>query len=748
MHINKLVAISITIAAAAIAPSARAAGDRPGEAGMAATDGEPQLGEIVVTAQKRSEKLLDVPISITAVSATQLNQTASKNLEELQGVIPGVTIPAATAYGGSSIVIRGTSGSGTFLEDDPVAVYVDGIYQPSNSRFGVSDLTDVQSVEIVRGPQGTLQGRNATAGAILVRTVDPSPTLDGYVSASVATPLESRESAAISLPITDTLRLRLSGDHFDEQGWARNSYNDTKLGGEKGSNIRAVMMWQPADAFSARLSLNYQTLTNTQASQRWAQSIVSPTGQAVPNPTPFVGLPAQLEQYYLNERTVYNNVLSSNTQASPSAALELHYQFSSMELVSLTGTNRASNKGGADSGGMDATGTNGVSLIDAVTGEVRRATTEELRLQSVAGSSPLKWLTGIYASRAVDDFRFDIFDYSLAAAGDSDVGFGAHQRDTSLAAFADATYQLTDRWSVTGGVRYSIEQKTFNNTFSVTIPEIALVVVGPLPFSPPQTSWDNTSYRGNVAYKITDDTNVYISSSRGFKSGGFNAFGVGTTPAFNPEILYSTELGVKSYFLERRGYVAASVYYNNYDNLQVTAGVPSGGVNIYNAAKARIEGFEIEGQFKVTDGLSITANVAYTDAYYTDFANGQGVDGNIVNATGNRLPNTPTWQYYLQGDYTVPLSATWDTHAQVSYRWRSKVYFFGTNENADLSGAADPELGARFEFVYTPQQLTFSLYGKNLTDTRIVNGEQADFAYPVAFFNQPRIIGLQVSKKF
>ena len=144
-----------------------------------------QLGEIVVTAQKRSEKLFDVPISITAVSAAQLNQTASKNLEELQGVIPGVTIPAATAYGGSSIVIRGTSGSGTFLEDDPVAVYVDGIYQPSNSRFGVSDLTDITSVEVVRGPQGTLQGRNATAGAILVRTADPSATLDGSANSGV-----------------------------------------------------------------------------------------------------------------------------------------------------------------------------------------------------------------------------------------------------------------------------------------------------------------------------------------------------------------------------------------------------------------------------------------------------------------------------------------------------------------------------------------------------------------------------------
>jgi iron complex outermembrane receptor protein len=328
------------------------------------------------------------------------------------------------------------------------------------------------------------------------------------------------------------------------------------------------------------------------------------------------------------------------------------------------------------------------------------------------------------------------------------VGFAAHQLDNSYAAFADATFNVTDRLAVTGGVRYTDEQKTFNNTFSVTIPQIDLIVAGPLAYAPPERTWVDTSYRANIAYRLTDDTNVYVSTSRGFKSGGFNAFGVGPAPAFNPEYLYSTELGLKSYFLERRGYVAASVYKNHYDNLQVTAGVPTGGVNIYNAAKASIKGTEIEGQFKFTERLALTANAAYTDAHYTDFQLGQGLDGNLVNATGNTLPNTPTWQYFLQGDYRVPLNSVWESHAQVSYRWRSKVYFFATNETPNLAGGSDPELGARLDFTYNPQKINLALYGKNLTDTRIINGEQAQFAYPVAFFNEPRVVGLQISKQF
>ncbi len=734
--------------------SVAAASDTNDDSAAAATD---SIGEIVVTAQKRSEKLIDVPISITAVSAAELNQTASKNLEQLQGVVPGITIPAATAYGGSSIVIRGTSGSGVFLEDDPVAVYVDGIYQASNSRFGVSDLADVQSLEVVRGPQGTLQGRNATAGAILVRTADPGTVVEGFVRASVETPTGYRVEGAVSLPITDTFRIRLSADNFDENGWARNTFNDSRTGGERATNERVVAVWQPDDQFSARLSLNYQSLSNTQASQRWAQTAVNPTGVAEANPTPFVSLTPAQENYYLDNKVVYNNVPSENKQRSPSGALELHYVFPAVELVSLTGVSSASNVGQTDSGGLDAVGSNGVSLVDAVTGEQRRAynegyitgsqITEEVRLQSVA-TTPFKWLAGAYVSHAIDDFRFDIFDYDLAAAGDSDVGFAAHQKDNTAAAFADVTYALTNRLSVTGGVRYTDEHKRFTNVFSVTVPEIDLIVVGPIPYTPAEAAFIDTSYRANVNYKVTDDTTVYVSTSRGFKSGGFNAFGVGDTPAFQPEYLYSDELGVKSYLWDRRAYIAASAYANHYDNLQVTAGVPTGGVNIYNAAKARIKGFEVEGKLKVTDQLAVTANVGYTHAFYTKFNDGEGVDGNLINATGNTLPNTPTWQYYLQGDYTIPLNAAWDLHTQASYRWRGRVYFFATNENPNLTGGDDGELGARVEATYNPAKLTVALYGRNLTDTRVVTGEQADFAYPVAFFNQPRTLGLQVSKNF
>ncbi len=740
------------------AAAAQTASQAPAPANSAVSDPtQPgEIGEIIVTAQKRSERISTVPLSITAVSPALLNSTASKNLVELQGIVPGVTFPAPTSYGGSPIVIRGTSGQGTFLEDDPVAVYVDGIYQASNSRFGVSDLTDVQSVEIVRGPQGTLQGRNATAGAILVHTTDPGTSLAGFVRASLAAPYEYRTEAALSVPVSETFDIRLSGDHFYQQGYATNLSDGRHLGGQEATNLRAVLLWHPGSRFTARLALNYQYLANNQAAARWAYTAVNPAGQAVTAPTPYVSLPDALQQQYLDKR-LDTNVQSRNVQQSPNAALELHYALGGAEVVSLTGISKAVNTGMTDSDGLGTVGTNGVSLVDAVTGQLRQAynqghitgdqETEELRVQST-GNGNFKWLLGAYGSRAYDQFTFNIFNLKESVASNQIIGFQAHQFGYSGAVFADGTYKLTPQLSVTGGLRYTKESKLFQNAFSITNFNSGFTFVGPVVYAPPRSTFNDVSYRAGLNYQATRDLLVYASYSKGYKSGGFNAFGVGPNPAFQPEKLYSAEIGLKSYFMDHKGYVALSAYHNNYNNLQVTAGVPTGGVIIQNAASAKIKGFEIEGRYKLTDQLSLSANAAYTNANYTQFQNAQAVDGSLVNASGNRLPNTPKWQYYVQGDYAVALSPDWKGAASVSWRWRDTINFFGTNATPNLQGAADGEFGARLELTHTRSQVTVALYGKNLNNKRVVAAEQVQFGYPLAFFNQPRVVGIQLAKAF
>lgn len=211
--------------------SAAASGPR------ATSDG---IADIIVTAQKREERIQDVPIAITVVGGEALNRSGAKNLTELQGIAPGIFVSGNSSYGGSPISIRGTAGTNATLLDDPVAVYVNGVYQSSGTFSGTSFL-DIGSIEVVRGPQGTLQGRNATAGAVLVRTADPTSTLGGYARLSVAAPLEVRGEAAIGGPLTDTLGVRLAGNFFHERGWARNTFNGDHIGGGHGYAVRGTL---------------------------------------------------------------------------------------------------------------------------------------------------------------------------------------------------------------------------------------------------------------------------------------------------------------------------------------------------------------------------------------------------------------------------------------------------------------------------------------------------------------------------
>jgi iron complex outermembrane recepter protein len=702
------------------------------------------LETITVTAEKRSEDIRDVPISITALSAASLKDTAANNFVELQGVVPGLLIQSDRSYGGAPFAIRGVSGQSYPFQEDPVAAYVDGVYYTS-TRFGTNDLSDIAAVEVVRGPQGTLQGRNATAGAVLVRTADPEDQVGGYVRVTGAYPTEGRVEAVVTGPLTDTLDARLSVNYLNEPGWGRNEYDDSRLGGQKVSSVRGILLWKPNERFHARLALSYQSIENIQALARWASTPINPPpGQAVTNPTPGVPLSAAQQNQILNNYDFDVNIDPYSHSYIPALALEMEYDFDYFNLFSVTGASTYDDLGRNDSDGLGYTDRQGYN-VGKMNGN---SVSEEVRLQS-KNDSRLLWTVGGYASHSVDNFAFDIYNLALTVPINEILAFRARVVNPSYAAFGDTTFKFTDKLSVTGGVRYTTESKTFNNGFAVDSYPVVAAVVGPIPFAPPKKTWDDVSWRANIDYKITNDTLLYASYSKGFKSGGFNAFSVGPSPAYNPEDLYSTEVGVKTSFLENQAYVAASAYDNLYKNLQVAVGVPQGGVIINNAASARIKGFEVEGEYKPIRDLTLNANVAYIDAVYTTFQNTQDINGNFVNASGNSLTYAPRWQYYVAPAYTFTVNDSWTGRAQIDWRWRDKIFLIATNQGLpNLTGDADGELGGRVSFYNKAHDLTVAIFGTNLTDKRVVNGEALAFSYPVASFNKPRTVGVQLEKKF
>jgi len=317
----------------------------------------------------------------------------------------------------------------------------------------------------------------------------------------------------------------------------------------------------------------------------------------------------------------------------------------------------------------------------------------------------------------------------------------------SYAAFADATLRLIDRLSISGGIRYTEDKKQFDlqrRIFSsVTGNQLGATFL----FVPPGAKWTDTSYRAKIAFEPTDDTLIYVSYSTGFKAGGYNAFG--SDAAFEPETLKSAEIGFKAGLPSLRGFLSAAAFSNRYDNLQIRAGVPSGGVAIINAADSKIKGFEIEASLQPLPGFTLAGNVAYTDAKFRNFPLAQNLAGMLVDASGNRLPRAPEWQYFVSAKYDHEVSGSWRIGGEVNYRYRSRIWHLHTDQTS-LAWQGEPlgELGARLSFSNEDTGLSFGLYGNNLTDDRSVTNEGNTFSYPLASFNRPRTVGAFAEVKF
>lgn len=723
----------------ALATLAGAAGSAVAQS--TAGSGENLIAEVIVTAQKREEHISDVPISITLVSAEMLQETGAKTGSALQGMVPGLTINSHGSYGGAPVSIRGTSGLGG--AEDPVAVYVDGVYAASGS-FSVSGISDIASLEVVRGPQGTLQGRNATAGAIIIRTADPEREFGGYLRTSVADPTEYRVEAAITGPLGPVLSGRLSADYLDEEGWATNLFSGDHIGGQRSRNVRGTLLLQPDDALSVRLTGSYTDRVNSLATARWASTTIAPPpGPATPVATPNLPPSPALVRQVLDRDEVNMNIEPRNQVRSPSGALQIEYDFGPVSLISITGASEYTNKGVNDSDSLAMTDRQGRN--NAVYSG--HSFSEELRLQS-SRDQVVDWIVGLYYARAQTDMNFNIVNERLSVPDNRNLNFLTDQLGVNMSAFADATWHIADRFSLTGGLRYSEEDKDFSSIFTQTNLGTGAVVAR-VPYDAPKKTWSDTSYRAKFSWQPNDEVMLYLSHSKGFKAGGFNGFGVGFQPGYDPETLVSNEIGVKAYVWDRRAYVAASFYDNDYDNLQVTSGVPTGGVVVTNAATAEIKGFEIEGELRPIDGLTLLANVAYVDSEFTHFPLAPNIVGVLTDVSGNRLTNTPEWQYFVQSAYAIDLNHDWSVKGIVNWRWRDTVYFHPSDQHlAHLRGEPLGELGARFALSYRPQELTIALYGTNLNDDRVVAGQGLTFSYPQAFFNRGRLFGLQVEKNF
>lgn len=727
-------AASALAIASAAAPAL--AQDRPAE------DGTAREAEIVVTAQKRSERLQDVPISITVVNPELLESTNARNFAELQGVVPGVFFHGNSGGGRTYITLRGATGLALNTGDEPVAVYVDDIYIARGVTVGMSDLLDLGGIEIVRGPQGTLQGRNATAGAILIRSADPTDVFSGYVNASIADPLEFRAQGAVSGSLGNGLAARVAAGYVNDRGWAYNPVTDTHIGGAESFQSRLVLTYESGD-FDARIVGDYSWTNNQPAIFRYANTDFSPlpTGALIPAGTATPNaplLPADRKAIFKDDIIALDPGTDTTVRTGGFAA-KLQYSFGDVDLVSVTGWRRALVEGTNDSDGL-ATARMGYNHNDARSSQF----SQELRLQS-SGNQRFSWILGAYFFDENQFYDDDIYNLRFSLPTNTVTKYRGSLDTTSYAAFADATFRVTEQFHVIGGIRYTHDHKKLDAIIQPT--NLDTNVTTTTIYAPPAETWTDTSYRAKLVYQPSRDLMFFAGYGRGFRAGGYNPFAV--QPSYEPEVNKSWEVGAKGSLLDRALNFSFAAFLSDYSNLQLRAGVPTGGAIITNAAEARIKGIELELVARPGPMTRLTGNLAYTDAKFTSFPTARDTLDRPVDATGNKLPRTPEWQFFVQAEQDFALGGNLMLTAEANYRWRDRIYFFFTDQTAQpWQDPANGEIGARLTLKPSDERWSFSVFGTNLANARIINTAAVTFSYPQVGLNKPRVIGASAAFKF
>lgn len=726
-----------------------------------------RLSDIIVTAQRRKERLLDVPIAVSALSSTAMASQNVHSLMDLTARVPSLVTTTSAGYGGAPLSIRGiggANGGGEFLSDEPVAIYVDGVYVARLSA-ATATLVDIDEIEALRGPQGSLYGRNATAGAVVITTKRPTNHFEASVQADGDSLKDYRLEGAVSGPlVADKVLGRLAVAYNTLGGFGVNVLSGKPANDGHDLTARGSLRILPTD----RLTVDLIGETFDQHFQPGLFRVANLTGGTTDSPfklRPDFGSALSNSQFQASE-AVFNHITTN------SATVIADFRADAFSVNSTAGYRTFDVDGRADSDNAAPADLTGFATLRSYsTARLRNSQlSEELRISSPSVKAPLTWMAGLYyihEQNAVDPF--EIYNNAAYFKLGTDATFHAFQTSHAAAAYADVSSQLLPGLTARFGGRYNYDEKAFHNTQQVLTlasgfsPAAGKVVpVGFAVAAPPtfyaKAVFHNVSTRAVLDYKVSRDVLVYASFSQGFKSGGFNAFGL--TPAFKPETIDAYEVGVKSELLDRRLRLAADVFQYRYDNLQVRLPVPTGGVNIQNAASARVQGVELETTTIPAEGLKLGVNATYLEAQFTSgqlpevppsalFSFGANIPLQTVSIVGNTLSRAPKWQVGLTADYGRPVAANATVTVGLSYRFQTKEFFLETNQDSPtFQAAAWSELGAHITLAQVSDRWSVTVYGENLTNTRTLTQISPLSAFPEGVMNTPRRFGARTALKF
>ncbi|MBL4869471.1 MAG: TonB-dependent receptor [Robiginitomaculum sp.] len=734
----------------------------------AAQEERARLDEIVVTARKVTESLQDVPISVTAHTAASLNKKGLTNISQIGDYTPSLIMDSTSALTGSSATIttfiRGIGQSDFLLTIDPgVGIYVDGVYV-ARSVGGIVDLLNLEQVEVLKGPQGTLFGRNTIGGAVNIISAKPGDVFAAKAELTIGTDNRQDIRFTVDVPlIEDKLYSSISVSSKNRDGHAKRIpftgvrgpdipypsaaiSDNAELGNENTDTIKGIFVLQASERLSATLILD--------GTRARGQSAPSTLLRAYPGATQLAGLyngciagviplsacgPAHNlngDADPNNDRTPYDSRFVTGDPFTTYAtgpnfsnldlfgsSLTLDYELSeNIDVKSITAFRKLDAAFGRD-------GDNSPIVIDHTSNLYEHEQfTQEFQFSGKAMDSKLKWLAGLYyfAEKGEDNVFVPLGGLPFLNLDELNI-----VNNKSIAAFGQFTYSLTDALSVTAGLRYTDETKKYRPIHRELVSGALLI-----PDDEVELKIDDLSPRFGVEYRWNENLFTYASISKGFKSGGFTGRTVDPQPAarpFQPEKVWAYEGGFKSDFADGRVRLNGAVFYTDYSDLQV---VNQEGITpiTVNAGKAEIKGIELELNALLTDNLQISAGLALTDAKYKEIT-----DPFATINLDSKFANTPEVSSTLSLDYTHDLQSGASVVVHGDWNYNSTIY--NNAENApELTQDAVSLLNAAITYNHAGDN--WALVGgiRNITDEiYLISGfDQPGVGFTEGTFARPR----------
>ncbi|MBT8115329.1 MAG: TonB-dependent receptor [Arenicella sp.] len=669
------------------------------------------LEEVVVTARKREESSFDVPLAISALNAEQLDILKVRDIQSLSVGLPNVAFDdIGTTRGVANFSIRGLGVNSSIPSIDPtVGTFVDGVYLGTNAGT-VFDVFDLASIEVLRGPQGTLFGRNVTGGAVLLNTKLPGDEFEARAKLSVeggGEDLNTYLMGSVGGPVSDTLGLRLSVYNNQDDGYFENQFNDESHGEQDTLSIRPSLVWTPSDNFS--LTLRYEYF-DSEGDGPSAQNHIN--GSGVTNAaTNFDrdSLDFSIdEEGFLNTRSDFFNA-------------RFDWDLENGTVTGIFGRKELDQDGVSD---IDATP---LSLFHALVELETEQTSFELRYTGDL-SDRLKITTGAFL------FENDLLYYEgrrllgLVAPpgffGLTQDGGGDHRVETQ-GAYISLDYALNDALTLNVGANYTDEEKNVQIASLVrNINSICNVIDGSCPYDfSDSESWDNFAPKLGFTYDWTDQTMVYGHWTRGYRSGGYNLrntaidtvnFGPGP---FDEEKVDNLELGFKTTF-DNGGRLSGAVFSNSIDDMQreINLADPIAGVVqvIRNTADADILGLELDGLFPITDRLLLNASIGLIDPEYDNVTFDLNGDGAINAADENlNLPRAADVTYAIGLTLDSDIGSWGTASSRINFAYRDDSAYTDNNLGT-INEQSILDIGV--DFYSDDGRWQFGVFGKNLLD--------------------------------